>query len=192
MDSCARGRPSLRKVIGMTAMPRLLCVLVAAASIMSGCGEPKPLDPTSATIASQKKAAVESLLQGARAAADQFGAGTALGVRTDTVCTRGTKNWKIHDLYRSTCTVQLTTAYAVDISPMPALSGLEERLKAEGWYPRGVGWTLTRGRGDVVDLAAWNRHGYHLEDLVGVGYTGPQAASLGFRPVASSTPVCRR
>ena len=155
----------------------------------AGCGAPKPLDPTSDTIAPQKKAAVESLLQGARAAADQFGAGTALGVRTDTRCTRGAKDWWNHDLYRSECHVQLTTAYAVDISPIPALSGLDERLKTEGWYLRGAGWTLTGGRGDIVDLTACNQHGYHLEDLAGVGYTGPQDASLGFKPVASSTPV---
>lgn len=145
--------------------------------------------PTSETIAPQKAAAVESLLQGARAAADQFEAGVALGARTDTVCTRGTQGLMSHDWYRSECSVRLTTAYAVDISPMPALSGLDERLKPEGWYLRGAGWTLTRGRGDVVDLKAWNRNGYHLKDLVGVGYTGPQGASLGIRPVASSTPV---
>ena len=53
----------------------------------------------------------------------------------------------------------------------------------------GAGWTLTGGRGDIVDLTAWNQHGYHLEDLAGVGYTRPQDASLGFKPVASSTPV---
>ena len=155
----------------------------------AGCGAPEPLDPTSEAIAPQKKAAVESLLQGARAAADQFGAAAALGVRTDTVCTRGTKDMWNHSLYRSECYVMLTMAYAVDISPIPALPGLDERLKPEGWYLRGAGWTLTGGRGDIVDLTAWNQHGYHLEDLAGVGYTGPQGASLGFKPVASSTPV---
>jgi len=57
------------------------CVLVAMLALATaGCGAPKPLDPTSDTIAPQKKAAVESLLQGARAAADQFGAGDALNV----------------------------------------------------------------------------------------------------------------
>lgn len=166
----------------------LLSGRVAGLGNTAGCADNSKLDPTSEPVASQRKAAVESLLQGARAAADQFGAGDALGVRTDTVCTPGTKNWKIHDLYRSECYVQLTTAYAVDISPMPALSGLDERLKTEGWYLRG-GWTLTGGRGDIVDLTAWNRHGYHLDDLAGVGYTGPQDGSLGFKPVASSTPV---
>jgi hypothetical protein len=45
----------------------------------------------------------------------------------------------VHDLYRSECRVQLTTAYAVDISPMPALSGLDVRLKTEGWHLRGPG-----------------------------------------------------
>ena len=40
-----------------------------------------------------------------------------------------------------------------------------------------------------MDLTAWNQRGYHLEDLAGVGYTRPQDASLGFKPVASSTPV---
>jgi len=165
-------------------------ILLAAAPVLSGCaGDPPLLDPTSATVASQRQAAVDDLLQGARAAADQFDAGDALGVRTDTACTAGTDNWKIHDPYRSTCYVELTTAYAVDIAPLPALSGLEDRLTAGGWHSRLGGWTLTGGRGQIDGLEAWNRHGYRLEDLDSILYDGPPGATLTVRLQASATPV---
>lgn len=73
-------------------------ILLVATTLLSGCtGEPPRLDPTSGTVASQRQAAVDDLRHGARAAADQFLAGDALGVRTDTTCTAGTDNWEIHD-----------------------------------------------------------------------------------------------
>jgi len=165
-------------------------ILVVATPLLSGCaGDPPLLDPTSGTVASQRQAAVDDLLHGARAAADQFLAGDALGVRTDTACTAGTDNWKIQDSDRSTCYVKLTTAYAVDVPALPALSGLDNRLAVAGWRSTRGGWTLTGGRGQVDGIEALNRLGYHLEDLEGITYGGPPGAAMGVRLQASATPV---
>jgi len=131
---------------------------------------------------------VDDLRAAAKETASQFEAGNALAVRTDTTCTEGTDNWKIHDPYRSTCHVELMTADAVDISPLPALSGLADRLTAVGWYSTG-GWTLTGGRGEVVDFEAWNRHGYRLEDLGSANCGGPHGATLTVDLRTSETPV---
>lgn len=170
------------------------CILVAllALATSTGCTSNPKLDPTAEPVAAERKAAVDGMLAAARAVGAQFGAGTPLGVRTDTSCSAGTDNWEVHESYRSTCWVWVTTAYAVDIPPIPALSGLDARLKAVGWTPSGAGWTLTGGRGDVVDLAAWNRHGYNLDDLDMVGYhssVGSNVARLSVRPQRSVVTV---
>jgi hypothetical protein len=168
------------------------CVLVASLALAAaGCADSPKLDPKSEPVASQRKAAVATLLKGARVTADQFGAGAALGARTDTRCNPGTDNWKIHDQFRSTCTVEVTTAYAVDVPPLPVLSAMPEPLKAEGWDPDGHGWVLNRGRGEVADLAALSRGGYHLDDLVGMGYTGHFDSSQVSTPLVDSSLVLR-
>jgi hypothetical protein len=158
----------------------------------AGCaGNPK-LDPTVEPVAAERKATVDGMLAAARAVGAQFGASTPLGVTTDTTCVAGTDNWKIHDPYRSKCSVWVRTAYAVDIPPIPALSGLDARLKAAGWSPSPGGWTLTGGRGEIVDLEAWNRHGYSLDDLAGVGYVGYVGSNvevLSVRPQRSAVAV---
>jgi hypothetical protein len=125
------------------------------------------------------------MLAAARAVGAQFDAGSPLGATTDTTCSAGTDNWKIHDPYRSKCSAWVRTAYAVDIPPLPALSGVDARLKATGWTPNPGGWTLTGGRGEVVDLEAWNRLGFSLDDLAGVGYVGPHGEVLSVRPQTS-------
>jgi len=170
-------------------------VLVAMLTLaIAGCaGNPK-LDPAAEPVATERKAAVDSMLTAARAVGAQFGAGTPLGVRTDTSCSPGEDNWEVHEPYRSTCWVWVTTAYAVDIPPIPALSGLDARLKAVGWTPSGAGWTLTGGRGDIVDLTAWNRHGYSLDDLAFVGYdtfVGSNLEGLSVRPQRSVVTVSK-
>lgn len=83
----------------------------------------------------------------------------------------------------------MTTAYAVDVPPLPALSGLDSRLKAAVWTPSPGGWSLTGGRGEVVDLEAWSRLGFSLDDLVGVGYVGPHGEVLKVRPQRSAMTV---
>ena len=165
-------------------------VLVAMLTLaIAGCtGNPK-LDPAAEPVAAERKAAVDGMLAAARAVGAQFGAGTPLGVRTDTSCSPGEDNWEVHDPYRTTCSVWVTTAYAVDIPPIPALSGLDARLKATGWTPSTGGWSLTGGRGDVVDLEAWNRLGFKLDDLAGVAYGGPHGEVLSVRPQRSAAPV---
>jgi len=95
------------------------------------------------------------MLVGARVAGGQFGAATPLGVRTDTRCEAGTDNWKIHDPYRSQCSVEVVAAYSVDVPPLPAVSDLDARLKAERWS---LGErTLTDDLGPVVSLEARNQ-----------------------------------
>jgi hypothetical protein len=169
----------------------LVCILVAAAvSLATGCSIHRPfLDPTSATPTSQRNAAVADLLAAARAAGAQFNAGTPLAVRTETWCTQGIDSFNTRTRYRSTCYVSMFTAYAVDIPPLPALSGLELRLAKLAWHQDPSGWTLTGGRGEVVDLKAWNRLGFRLEDLDGVRYRGPREALLVVRPQLSETPA---
>jgi hypothetical protein len=166
-------------------------VLVAMLALATGtgCAGNPNLDPTVEPVATQRKAAINDMLAGARAAGAQFGAATPLGVTTDTTCSAGTDNWKIHDPYRSKCSVWVRTAYAVDIPPILALSGLDARLKAAGWTPSPGGWTLTGGRGEIIDLEAWNRHGYSLDDLAGVGYSGPHGEVLSVRPQRSAVAV---
>jgi hypothetical protein len=159
------------------------CVLVASlAMATAGCAESPKLDPKSEPVASQRKAAVATLLKGARVAADQFGAGAALGVRTDTRCNPGTDNWKIHDQFRSTCTVEVTTAYTVDVPPLPALSALQEPLKAEGWDPDGDGLHLNGG--PYMGGVGYNGH-FNSSQVV----TPPVDASLRFSALASSAAV---
>jgi hypothetical protein len=51
------------------------------------------------------------------------------------------------------------------------------------------GWTLTGGRGEVLDLKAWNRLGSRLKDLDGIRFRGPREATLMVRPQGSDTPV---
>lgn len=70
------------------------------------------------------------MLNLARVTADQVDAGSPLGVRTDTKCHRGDRGWPHNDddVARSTCHVVVTTAYAVDIAPLPALAGLDPHL----------------------------------------------------------------
>lgn len=161
----------------------LVCILVtAAAALTAGCSDNRPhLDPTSATVTSQRKAAVGDLMLATRAAGAQFGAGTPLAVRTDDWCDPGIENFSTRERFRSTCYVTVFTAYAVDIPPLPALSGLESRLAKLAWRQDPSGWTLTGGRGEVIDLEAWNRQGRRLEDLEGVHFRGPQEEILGPR-----------
>ena len=159
------------------------CVLVASLALATaGCAESPKLDPKSEPVASQREAAVATLLKGARVAADQFGAGAPLGVRTDTRCNPGTDNWKIHDQFRSTCTVEVETAYAVDVPPLPALSALREPLKAEGWDPDGAGLVHNRKRGMVGEY--YNGH-FNSSQVV-----SPLVdSSLVFTALASSAAV---
>ena len=165
-----------------------LCLLVAAlAEAASGCaGNPK-LDPTSEPVASERKAVVDSMLVGARAAGGQFGAGTRLGVRTDTRCEAGTDNWKIHDPYRSQCYVEVVTAYSVDIPPLPAVSDLDARLKAERWGPGER--TLTGDLGPVESLEARNQLARRLYGPAGLGYVGADGAALRVRLQTAVTAV---
>jgi len=184
--------PVLRVTRGVKRGSAWVLVAMLAVATGAGCaGNPK-LDPTVEPVAAQRKAAVDGMLAAARAVGAQFDAGTPLGVRTDTTCSAGTDNWEVHDPYRSTCWVWVTTAYAVDIPPLPALSGLDARLKAAGWTPSPPGWRLTGGRAQVDDLEAWTRQGFSLDDLAGVGYAGPHGEVLSVRPqrsvVAVSTP----
>lgn len=167
--------------------------LVAGALLLAGgCGGPPPLDPTSGAVAAQRTAVVESMLGVARVAANQLGAGSPLGVRTDTRCLPGDRRGPHNDddKARSTCNVVVTTAYAVDVAPLPALDGLDSRLALTGWQNYG-GWILTAGRGGVSGLEAWNRLGYRLEDLDGLAYSGPQGehVSLRLQPSAASVPA---
>jgi hypothetical protein len=165
----------------------LAWVLVAMLAMVTsaGCASNPKLDPTVEPVTAQRKASIDGMLAAARAVGAQFGAATPLGVRTDTACSAGTDNWESHDPYRSKCFAWVTTAYAVDIPPLPALSGLDARLKTTGWTPSPGGWSLTGGRGEVVDLEAWNRLGFSLDDLVGVGYVGPYGEMLKVRPQRS-------
>lgn len=187
--------PDLRMTRGVKRGSAWVLVAMLALATSASCASNPKLDPTVEPVAAQRKAAVDDMLAGARAAGAQFGARTPLGVRTDTACNAGTDNWKIHDPYRSTCWVSVSTAYAVDIPPIPALSGLDARLKTAGWTPSPGGWTLTGGRGEIIDLEAWNQHDYGLDDLAGVGYAGPNGAVFSVRPqksvVAVSTPEPR-
>jgi hypothetical protein len=164
------------------------CVLVASLALTaSGCaGNPK-LDPKSEPVASERKAAVDSMLAGARAAGGQFGSGTPLGVRTDTRCEAGTDNWKIHDPYRAKCSALVVTAYAVDIPPLPAVSGLDARLKATRWSPGER--TLTGDLGPVESLEARNQLALRLYDRVGLGYLGPGGKTLSVRLQKAVTAV---
>ncbi|MGH3849008.1 MAG: hypothetical protein ACRDRT_04785, partial [Pseudonocardiaceae bacterium] len=144
--------------------------------------------------AAQRKAAIGDLVEGIRVVAGQFDAGEALGVRTDTVCTPGERGWP-HDgneLYRSSCWVQVTTAYALDVAPLHALSGLAQPLAAAGWRSDLGGWTLTAGRGEALDLESFTWNGYHLEDIEHVRYTGGRDAMLTLQLQASTTPAPER
>jgi hypothetical protein len=165
-----------------------LCLLVATlAEAASGCaGNPK-LDPTSEPVASQRKAVVDSMLAGAQAASGQFGAGTPLGVRMDTRCEAGTDNWKIHNPYRSQCFVEVVTAYSLDIPPLPAVSDLDARLKAERWSPGER--TLTGELGPVESLEARNQLARRLYDPAGLGYDGADGAALRVRLQTAVTAV---
>ena len=48
---------------------------------------------------------------------------------------------------------------------------------------------MTGGRGGAIDLKAWNRLGYRLEDLEGVHFRGPREATLTVRPQRTQTLV---
>ena len=191
-DSEAREDTAPRGAVSRVTVRRgLVCILVAAAaSLTAGCSDSRPhLDPTSATVTSQRNAAVGDLMEAARAAGAQFDAGTPLAVWTDNWCDPGIDSVKTRTRFRSTCYASVFTAYAVDIPPLPALTGLESRLAKLAWHQDPSGWTLTGGRGEVIDLKAWNRLGHRLEDLEGVHFRGPREATLGVRPQRSATPV---
>lgn len=169
--------------------------LVVVALLATGCGGgPARLDPTAGRVAAQRKAAIGDLMEGIRVVADQFDAGEALGVRTDTACTPGERGWP-HDgneQYRSSCWARVTTAYALDVAPLPALSGLNQPLAAAGWRSDVDGWTLTAGRGMALNLESLTRYGLHLEDIEHVRYRGSRDAMLTLQLQASTTPAPER
>jgi hypothetical protein len=161
---------------------------VFGALYVHGRSTPK-LDPTTGVVAQQRQAAIDSISQASTVVGTQLGAASSLGARTDTACVPGDKGWPHNDddLYRSECWVEVTTAYAVDVPPLPALGALDAPLAAVGWAQRGgrfpePNWSLTAGRGAAESFEAFTRGGYQLEDLEAVGYVGPRQASLSIQP----------
>ena len=183
---------------------RLTVAMLTAGAVVAGvagCGSPELLDPTGDQLAADRDRLVDHMTRGLMAAGDQLGAGPPLATRVDTWCSAGTDNWKIHDLYRSTCRVSVDTGFALDVGLGEALGGIEglrafeERLTAEGWGSGG--WELVgNDPGIEVSIADIVEDGRPITDVTGVRLWSCEGdgtfLSIGFIPGSDQVEPAQR
>ncbi|SFP22378.1 hypothetical protein SAMN05660464_2576 [Geodermatophilus dictyosporus] len=83
----------------------------AVLGLVGGCGDPDLLDPTEDPLAADREQLVDDMTGALASAADQLGAGAALGTRVDTWCSAGEDTWEYTDDHRSTCQLSLTSGH---------------------------------------------------------------------------------
>jgi hypothetical protein len=178
-----------------TVLPALGAATVV---LLTACGSPDLLDPSEEPLASERDRLVGHITDGLAAAADQLDAGEALARRVTTACSAGTDNWKIHDTYRSTCEVSVSSGFPLDSGLDVAFGGVdglvafEKRLDAEGWGS--ADWHLVGNDPGVgVTVDAIREAGRPVTDVSGVRLWSAEGdgtyISIGFVPAA--TPVER-
>ena len=149
---------------------------VGALAVLTACGGPAPLDPSDEHVVADSETAATLFLDGGEAAAEYFGAGAPLEVRTDTDCSAGTDNWKYQDEFRSWCSVDVSVTYALESEPWDSLPELADHLATRGWvqpkwFVDGVTTSYfldpadLSGAGHALDDVTWIDFGFHGNEL---------------------------